>query len=113
MNHSFLTVRRGEVYDFVVPGSPHWIDLIVYVDADGYSNAYMNLFAKNKRLHAARWFALCGMIGDDERSAFVIGKRLAGKPMDEAGELTFFANDGRHAYWNNFGLVSIIVTRIR
>ena len=110
---SHLEVEKGELYDFRVPPGISWVDLIVRCGADGYDNAYMRLFAATKRVREARWFELCGRIGDDDRDSFAIGQELPGFVMPRSGQLGFFANDNRQFYWNNFGAIPLLIHRVR
>jgi hypothetical protein len=110
---SQIQVQAGEVYDFRVPPGARWVDLVFHTGPEGYSNAYMSLLSRTKRVSGAPWFALCGRVGEDDRNAFIIGRELVGHAMTESGELAFFANGNRHFYWNNFGAIPLLITRVR
>lgn len=105
-NETNIEVAPGEEYDFAASGL--WKDLLEKSDADGYSNAYMELWDVFKRSMASPWFALMGSI--DKKSDFLIGKQKT-VAIQEKGCLCFFANDARLFYWNNSGQLQLTITR--
>lgn len=59
-----------------------------------------------------KWFTLCGCIGTDDKSAFVIGNKLDKYSPTESGELCAFANDLDGYYGNNSGCLRIRVAEV-
>jgi hypothetical protein len=58
----------------------------------------------------AKWFTLCGCIGDADGDAFVIANLLSKFSPKTSGELCAFANDLDGYYGNNSGYLKIKVT---
>lgn len=61
----------------------------------------------------AKWFTLCGCIGDDDKEAFVIGNLLASFTAESSGEFCAFANDLDGYYGNNSGYLQIRISAIQ
>ena len=60
----------------------------------------------------AKWFTLCGSVGDSDDRAFVIGNTLSNFSPEDSGELCAFANDLDGYYGNNSGYLKIRVTAV-
>ncbi len=107
-NDTAIEISTGEEYLFEADGA--WKDLVIRTDADGYSNLYMRLFNKLKRSRENKWFALIGSL--DKSDNFLIGKtnRVLFK---HSGKLCCFANDAPGFYWNNFGHITLKITRLK
>jgi hypothetical protein len=60
----------------------------------------------------AKWFTLCGCIGDDDKDAFVIGNLLDNFSPHSSGEFCAFANDLDGYYGNNSGYLQIRISVI-
>lgn len=105
-NETDIEVAPGEEYDFEASGQ--WKDLLEKTDADGYTNAYMELWNALKRSKGNLWFALIGSV--DKNGDFLIGKQKT-VAIQEKGLLYFFANDARFFYWNNSGKLQLTITR--
>ena len=118
-NATGIEVAQGEQYTLQAKGK--WIDLLIRRTARGYpteeapaaSRSFLSRFEDSRRMPKENWFALVGTIGKDESSAFVIGEELVDWQPSGSGELMCFANDVPGAYFNNFGSVTLTVTRIR
>lgn len=109
-NPTEIEISAQEEYKFEASGS--WSDLMVKTDADGYTNGYMRLFNNLKRAKQYPWFALVGVLNQSNNEYFLIGKnnKIA---FEQSGKLYCFANDVNGFYWNNFGSISLKVTRIK
>ncbi|MCC7058459.1 MAG: hypothetical protein IT272_13685 [Chitinophagales bacterium] len=107
-NDTGLEINSGEEYKFVAEGT--WKDLLMKCDADGYTSLYMSLYNRWKRSKDNNWFALIGSI--NQTSDFLIGKSNQ-KKINENGKLFCYANDVKGFYWNNFGEISLTITRIK
>jgi len=84
--------------------------MIIPSSPDGYPNPLAKLFGL--RVHTARCFCLCGAWGRRDATAFAIGSGTHTIEADQHTDLTFFANDVRGFEWNNWGSISLTVTRI-
>lgn len=60
----------------------------------------------------AKWFTLCGCIGNDDKDAFVIGNLLDSFTAEASGEFCAFANDLDGYYGNNSGYLLIRVSAL-
>ena len=109
-NHTGMLLQSARTYRFEVPEGDRWTDLIIPFDADGDSRWYMRWAESRRRVKTANWFALIGTLGEDDRSAFVIGRRLEGFRPATDGELVCYANDWWSMYWNNHGSIRLRVT---
>jgi hypothetical protein len=107
-NETEIEIQNGEEYKFVAEGQ--WKDLLMKCDADGYSSLYMSLYNRWKRSKGNNWFALIGSI--NQTNDFLIGKANQ-KVFNESGKLFCYANDVKGFYWNNFGEISLTITRIK
>lgn len=107
-NETEIEIECGEEYEFVATGS--WKDLVMKTDAEGYTSWYMSLYNKLKRSKENKWFALMGSLNKSDD--FLIGK--ANQILfQKSGKLSCYANDVKGFYWNNFGEVSLTITRIK
>jgi hypothetical protein len=90
-----------------------WVDWFIHhgPDGDPSDSFYMRAFEHLRRMPHENWFALIGALDSNIGSAFRIGSRCS-YTANAAGELTCFANDVEGFYWNNYGEVSLTVTRI-
>lgn len=107
-NETDIQIFNGDEYKFETTG--FWKDLLKKCDADGYTNLYMNLYNKWKRSGNNNWFALIGSI--NQTDDFLIGTNTQ-KAFDKDGKLFCYANDVTGFYWNNFGQVSLKITRLK
>ncbi len=109
-NSTQIEISKGEEYEFNTIGS--WKDLTITTDADGYTNLYMQLFNRVKRAKQYKWFSLIGSLNQIKDKYFLIGKnnKIA---FISSGNLYCFANDVNGFYWNNFGHITLQVTRIK
>lgn len=109
---NYLSVEKGEVYDFKVGKLDLWIDLFVPSNANGFWNF---LLANNKkRVPNVKCFKLCGTIGENEEHHFAIGTSSQYEiPM--SGELFFFPNDSINLkrYGNNKGRITLKIHRLQ
>jgi hypothetical protein len=123
-NHTNIRVQKGSKIRFVVPPGQIWNDWFVGTDANGYHRGPLpfiqEAFRSAKFLPDSNWFLLAGAIDRPENAPFPIGGNPAGTPvgtpvereMPSSGELILFANDAKSFYWNNFGRIQVIVTRV-
>jgi hypothetical protein len=117
VNHTRIAVMEGTGYHFLVPGGQTWTDWFIRCGANGYPHSALSFiqerFQSTKPLPDKNWFALVGAVDSPQRKPFLIGTGTLVCPMPATGELILFANDARCFYWNNFGRIQVIVTRIR
>jgi hypothetical protein len=120
-NHTKIAVKEGSKYSFVVPANQIWTDWFIGTDANGYSHGPLpfvqEAFSSTKPFPNKNWFLLIGAIDRPECAPFYIGGGIpVGTPvvkqMKSSGELILFANDAKSFYWNNFGRIQVIVTRV-
>lgn len=107
-NESDFEVKQGEEYRFSATG--FWTDLFKKTDASGYSNWYMNLYNSLKRSKDHNCFALIGCL--NKSNDFLIGTNNQ-LLFQKGGKLSFYANDVKWFYWNNFGRIVLQITRIK
>ena len=114
-NHTGLFVKKGEEYQFFVLPDQWWLDAGIPSTADGYRcpliEWWMSLGKNLKHLPEAKWMALGGAIGEDDTTAFLIGKSRS-DTIDRDGELICFANDARWFFWNNIGRIWVSILRV-
>jgi hypothetical protein len=115
-NHTRIFVKKGSKYSFVVPPGQIWTDWFVRTDARGYPHGPLPLiqeaFRSTKPLPNENWFLLIGAIDRPERAPFCIGGTPVVRQMKSSGELVLLANDAKAFYWNNFGRLQVIITRV-
>jgi hypothetical protein len=110
-------VTEGTSYRFLVPEGQTWTDWFISCGANGKPHSALSFiqerFRLTKPLPDENWFALVGAVDRPQHKPFLIGTGAFACPMPATGELILFANDARCFYWNNFGRIQVIVTRIR
>jgi len=123
-NHTSIYFEKGKSYKIEVIGNDRWHDGgIKELDGEGWSRDDQTLGFKEiaiammepfRRVTAdgAKWFTLCGSIGDDDSNAFVIGNKLENYTAQKSGEFCAFANDLDGYYGNNSGKLRIKVSAI-
>jgi len=100
----------GGTYE--LSGQGRWIDFFVPCRPSGYAGfLYQNKLGSLLRLPGAKWFALCGALNHDGRTAFLIGDAVRYAAVG-SGRLYCFANDVPGWYWNNFGSMLVTVKRV-
>ena len=123
-NHTGILFEKGNSYKIEVIGDHRWHDGgIRELNGEGWNRdteelgwreipiAAMEPF-RRVTSNGAQWFTLCGSIGDDDKTAFVIGNSLARYDATHSGEFCAFANDLDGYYGNNTGKLKIRVTLI-
>ena len=104
-----LDVAPDEVYSFSVLPDQIWTDWFRKVGAEGFKKSF--LFPQ-PRLAGTNYFCLCGCIENGEKEIlFEIGNELKSYKVQIAGNLFYFANDYKSAYWNNKGSIEFEITR--
>ncbi len=104
-----LRVTIKEEYEFQCNHMQKWKDWFIKTHANGYLNPIAALIGL--RVKKTKCFRLCGCYNNNDASAFSIG--MKGKTtVIVTGSLSFFANDVRGFYWNNYGTVDLTVKRI-
>ena len=105
-----LLLTEGCRYDFRATGT--WVDLIKKTGPDGYTSQFftLRLTESRRRSPNENWFCLIGAIDCDPTRQFALGARRS-LTMPASGRLTTFANDLPFMYWNNFGWLTLTVTR--
>jgi hypothetical protein len=109
-NETGIQLILGETYLITAEGQ--WVDFYIRHDPNGdpSPNEYMRSFESQRRLPQENWFVLAGALNSDASTAFRIGSRRTYTPA-ASGQLTCFANDVEGFYWNNWGHVTMTVTR--
>jgi len=107
-NETDIEIENGEEYKFVADGN--WKDLIMKTNADGYTSFYMSLYNRLKRSKSNKWFALIGSL--NKRDDFLIGRKNQ-ITFQQSGRLYCYANDIKNFYWNNFGQITLTITRTK
>jgi len=118
-NPTGVLVNPGERYRLEADG--RWSDLGICADADGFpserapriTRKLLEKFEPKRRMPAELWFCLIGTVGEAPPGFFRIGRQLTEWVVGPgtSGELLCFANDVESAYWNNFGSLTLTVTR--
>lgn len=110
-NRTEIVITSGEHYLMTATG--RWIDFYIPhgPDGDPSPNAYLRSFESKRRVPEADWFTLIGAIDSQLATAFRIGS-FCNYAASITGELTCFANDVDGFYWNNWGHVTLSVTRL-
>jgi len=112
-NDSGLEVTKGEAYSVTASGV--WWDLLFHGGATGYMAPGWSIFQKLlqscRRLPKGRWFVLGAQVlaHDLQSTPVEVGASL---PIVADGRLTFFANDVKGFYWNNWGALSVTIRRL-
>ncbi len=119
-NATRITVTPGMRLRFLVPPGQVWTDFYTHTDASGYPHGPLGLvqerFASTKPLPDKNWFLLTGAFDRPDSFAFPIGISNKGPvsiDMQHSGRLVLFANDARDYYWNNFGRIQVVITRLK
>ena len=109
-NKTGIQVVAGQRYLMTASGC--WVDFFLRhgPDGDPSNSWYLRLFESKRRLPTENWFVLAGALDSNSATAFRIGSRFEYAPQ-ATGELTCFANDVPGFYWNNWGHVTLSVTR--
>ncbi len=123
-NHTGIHFEKGKSYKIEVIESDKykWNDGGVReLDGAGWDRDSVQLGLKEFAIagmepfrrvteEGVRWFTLCGTIGDDDKTAFVIGNCKENYIAIQSGEFCAFANDMDAYYGNNTGKLKIRVT---
>lgn len=105
-NDSVVRVKKGERY--LLEASGKWTDWFITTTADGYSNWFYEHLTRNPK---APMFSLVGSVAKKPGSDFFVGvKKEMAMTLD--GQLSFYANDITHFYWNNKGSLQLKITRL-
>ena len=120
----YLQKRKNYKIEVLDKSSQKWRDgSIKPVDGAGWDRDDVKLGFKEVAIattepfrrvtgRGAKWFTLCGSIGDDDSDAFIIGNLLETFTPKTSGELCAFANDLNGYYGNNSGYLNIRVTAL-
>ena len=109
-NLTGIQFAAGERYSMSAEG--RWVDWYIPhgPEGDPSDNFYLKAFERFRRMPKENWFELIGALNSDLATAFPIGKGCE-YAAQTAGELTCFANDVEGFYFNNYGEVTLTVTR--
>jgi hypothetical protein len=109
-NCTGLQLEAGQTY--IITASGCWVDFFIPHGPDGGPStfAYLRPFEPRRRLPTQNWFILAGAIDSDPSTVFSIGSYRE-YTATRCGELTCFANDVPEFYWNNWGHVTMALTR--
>ena len=123
-NQTRILFEKGKSYKIEVIGKDRWNDGgIKELDGKGWTRGTVKLGFKEIGIAAmepfrrvtgddVNWFSLCGSIGTNDNTAFLIGNRLENYEPEQSGEFCAFANDLDGYYGNNTGKLRIRVSRI-
>ena len=117
LNHAELFVFPGETYAIAPKKGQRWVDWFIRCGPEGYQWSWTDRFKSQLRNPNAQFFALMVTVADDDGASQPVTTHEHStldrfEPM-QRGELTFFANDIKGWYWNNWGAIEVQVTRIR
>ena len=126
-NHTGIYLEAGQTYLFEVinrtkqkwrDGSVHAVDGIGWDRGDvklGLTEIAVAVAEPFRRVVGgkAKWFTLCGCIGDNDDEAFAICNKLDRHSPNQSGEFCAFANDLDGYYGNNSGYLRLRVTKIQ
>jgi len=109
-NATGIQMRAGERYSMNATG--RWVDWFIPhgPEGDPSDSFYMKAFEPFRRMKNENWFELIGALNSDMTTAFPIGK-ARDYEAQSSGELTCYANDVEGFYFNNYGQVTLSVTR--
>ena len=107
-NSSGVFATAGQVFQITANGT--WTDWYIDTDANGYNSWQLALFTFLRRAKSEKWFKLIASVNKDKN--YPVGKSATISPT-ESGPLNFYANDANGFYWNNYGSVSVTVTRVQ
>ena len=109
-NNTGIKLSAGERYAIASEGK--WVDWFIPhgPEGDPSDRFYMRAFESLRRMPRENWFTLIGCLNSDITTAFRIGASCTYFAI-APGDLTCFANDVEYFYWNNWGEVTITVTR--
>jgi hypothetical protein len=105
-----IAVKQGQKYHITCDKDERWYDLYVRSSALGYFNPLALL--AGMRVKNTKCYCLCGAYDRQDKTGFRIGLEKTIQIAEDFEELNFFANDTKHFYWNNFGRITIQVTRL-
>lgn len=123
-NRTRILFEKDCAYKIKVIGPDRWNDGgIKDLDGKGWTRDSVELGLSEIAIAAmepfkrvtgdnARWFTLCGTIGEDDTHAFVIGNSLSEYIAPVSGEFCAFANDLNGYYGNNTGKLKIKITKV-
>ena len=118
-NETRIAVAPGMEFRFLVPPGQVWTDFYVTKGASGYRRGPLAFiqerFASTKPLPDENWFCLVGAFNQPECFPFAIrtdNENPATITVHHFGQLVLFANDARSFYWNNFGRIQVVITRL-
>jgi hypothetical protein len=103
-NNTGINLVAGRQYHYQAIGK--WKDWHIECDANGFSNPFMDLACRFKRVPTAKWFQLIGAVDKDASHVIKLGTSgIFTAPVN--GLLWAFANDAWFAYCNNSGSVEL------
>jgi hypothetical protein len=105
-----LVVNPDETYLFFCDDDQSWTDWFIKTTPKGFFNILASI--QGLRLKKIKCFCLCGAYNQSDAGAFAIGMRRE-VTMQEAGNLSFFANDTPGYYENNKGSINVNIERVR
>lgn len=112
-NASGLRLTPDEAYHLAVIETSDWRDDKLATTADGFTRWDLTPVDSVLRVPSEKWFCLIGAISPNLDHFFRIGSRLNRFVPPSGGELYCFANDVPGLYDNNYGQLTLRVTRIQ
>lgn len=104
-----IIVEAGQQYNISCNMAQRWYDLFIPSSPKGYANPLAAFFGM--RVKGARCMTLCAAYNKSDEDAFPV-KNGDTITILKFGTLSFFANDVPGFEWNNWGAISINITRI-
>lgn len=106
-----LVVEPGQTYQFTVSPKDRWFDMGWPTNANGFNNVVFQWSGHKPRVEWAKCFALCAVLNENDATAFVVGTETR-TTFPESGIVSFFANDVKGYYGNNWGKITVEVLRL-
>jgi hypothetical protein len=112
-NHTKLIADKGQEYSISAKGE--WYDMGIPSSATGYGKSHLTQkwFEKDRRVKDSKWMALEIVVGNELKSPTTYTHDGQLVEVSKKGEISMFANDVCGFYWNNFGKMSVSITRTK
>lgn len=121
LNETNIQLKEGERYRLVprIEQDDPLVDWFIKTDFNGFDaesqpfpiKEFLKSQENKKRMKRAKWFALIGLVDEDEKWEFVIGQSCE-ITAKVSGALMCYLNDVPQAYFNNQGSFYLDVTRL-
>lgn len=111
-NNAGLSVEKGERYRVCVAKGHIWRDASIenHPPCGSEGTTSMNMIASWKRSPESDWFALMAEVtGNSEQTDLCRSQEFQ---TARAGKLILYANDVPLFYWNNSGVIEVLISRL-